>query len=60
MRLERLKIHNFRNLRDFEITFADALADADGAPRKIKSHTVIGQNGTGKSNLIEAIKRYAR
>jgi len=55
MRLERLKIQNFRNLRDFEIIFADALADADGAPRKIKSHAIIGQNGTGKSNLIEAI-----
>jgi len=28
MRLERLKIQNFRNLRDFEITFADTMADS--------------------------------
>ncbi|MEE4378168.1 MAG: AAA family ATPase [Candidatus Competibacteraceae bacterium] len=55
MQLERLKIQNFRNLRDLEITFADAIAVADGTQRKIKSHAVIGQNGTGKSNLIEAI-----
>ncbi|MFO7641523.1 MAG: AAA family ATPase [Candidatus Competibacteraceae bacterium] len=55
MQLERLKIQNSRNLRDFEITFADTITDADGAQRKIKSHAVIGQNGAGKSNMIEAI-----
>lgn len=31
------------------------MANADGFERKFKSHAVIGQNGTGKSNLLEAI-----
>ena len=55
MQLERLKIQNFRNLRDFEITFTGKATDADGSERPFKSHAVIGQNGTGKSNMIEAI-----
>lgn len=55
MQLQRLKIQNFRNLRDFEITFISSATDADGAVRKFKSHAVIGQNGSGKSNMIEAI-----
>ena len=55
MQLERLKIQNFRNLRDFEITFIGKATDADGSERPFKSHAVIGQNGTGKSNMIEAI-----
>lgn len=55
MRLERLKIQNFRNLRDFEITFTRSALDADGQECEFKSHAVIGPNGSGKSNLIEAI-----
>lgn len=55
MQLERLKIQNFRNLRDFEITFTGKATGADGAERPFKSHAVIGQNGSGKSNMIEAI-----
>lgn len=55
MQLERLKIQNFRNLRDFEITFTGKATDADGIGRQFKSHAVIGQNGSGKSNMIEAI-----
>ncbi|MES2922105.1 MAG: AAA family ATPase [Verrucomicrobiota bacterium] len=55
MKLERLKIQNFRNLRDFEITFTGSATDADGTERVFKSHAVIGQNGSGKSNMIEAI-----
>jgi predicted ATPase len=55
MQLERLQIRDFRNLRDFEITFTDAATDADGTEREVKSHAVIGQNGSGKSNMIEAI-----
>lgn len=54
MHLQRLKIPNFRNLRDFEITFA-ANADVNGESRRLRSHAVIGQNGSGKSNMIEAI-----
>jgi predicted ATPase len=55
MHLQRLKIREFRNLRDFEITFTAAAKDADGVARDFKSHAVIGQNGSGKSNMIEAI-----
>jgi len=45
MRLQRLKIEKFKNLRDFEITF-----DQD-SPYTV----LVGQNGSGKSNLFEAI-----
>jgi len=55
MHLSRLKISEFRNLRDFEISFSAAANDADGVTRDFKSHAVIGQNGSGKSNMIEAI-----
>ena len=55
MHLQRLKIREFRNLRDFEISFTATAKDADGVARDFKSHAVIGQNGSGKSNMIEAI-----
>ncbi|MCU7882749.1 MAG: AAA family ATPase [Candidatus Thiodiazotropha sp. (ex Lucinoma annulata)] len=55
MQLERLRIKNFRNLRDFEITFTGSANDTDGTEREFKSHAVIGQNGSGKSNMIEAV-----
>ena len=55
MHLSRLKIREFRNLREFEITFTASSKDADGVAREFKSHAVIGQNGSGKSNMIEAI-----
>ena len=55
MHLQRLKIRDFRNLRNFEITFTSSAQDADGVARDFKSHAVIGQNGSGKSNMIEAI-----
>jgi predicted ATPase len=55
MHLSRLFIRSFRNLRDFEITFTPSAKDADGVIREFKSHAVIGQNGSGKSNMIEAI-----
>jgi len=55
MRIERLKISAFRNLREFEIRFAESTTDVDGQPRTLKSHAVIGVNGSGKSNMIEAI-----
>lgn len=45
MRLDRLTIPNYRNLRAFEIDFDES-----------QSTTVLlGKNGSGKSNLIEAI-----
>lgn len=60
MQLRHLAIPHFRNLRDVVIDFAAQLspmpgAAADAAPKAIRSHALIGQNGTGKSNLIEAL-----
>lgn len=55
MHIQRLKIREFRNLRDFEISFTASSKDLEGAARDFKSHAVIGQNGSGKSNMIEAI-----
>lgn len=59
MQLLRIRIPSFRNLRDFDITFETHLAtltgEPDGLPKPIRSHALIGQNGTGKSNLMEAM-----
>jgi len=45
MRLDRLSIPNYRNLRSFAIDFDES------QPTTV----LLGRNGTGKSNLIEAI-----
>jgi len=45
MRIDRLWIDHFKNLKNIEIDFDD----------KCLTTVVIGENGTGKSNLIEAI-----
>lgn len=60
MQLLRIRIPDFRNLRDLDIVFETHLqpiasAPADALPKPIRSHALIGQNGTGKSNLIEAL-----
>lgn len=59
MQLRYLAIPRFRNLRDAKLTFATQLEATPGRPdetaRPIRSHALIGQNGTGKSNLIEAL-----
>jgi predicted ATPase len=60
MQLRRLAIPQFRNLRGVAIDFATQLEPAPGAtavtaPKPIRSHALIGQNGVGKSNLIEAL-----
>lgn len=60
MQLQRIRIPAFRNLRDLDISFDSHLAPTAGAPvdtlpKRIRSHALIGQNGTGKSNLIEAL-----
>ena len=60
MQLLRIRIPSFRNLRGLDIAFethlqAVASAPADAQPKPIRSHALIGQNGTGKSNLIEAL-----
>lgn len=43
MRIKSLRLNNFRNFEDINISFADRL------------NVFIGQNGQGKSNLLEAI-----
>ncbi|MEF8710066.1 MAG: AAA family ATPase [Candidatus Accumulibacter propinquus] len=58
--MQRIRIPAFRNLRDLDIAFDSHLqpaagAAADAPPKPIRSHALIGQNGTGKSNLIEAL-----
>lgn len=59
MQLKHLAIPDFRNLREVLIDFATQLeATLQGtasAPKSIRSHALIGQNGVGKSNLIEAL-----
>jgi predicted ATPase len=57
MHLQRIKIGSFKNLKDIEIAFSEFFEPSavDKAAKPIRSHAVIGQNGTGKSNLIEAI-----
>ncbi|PQZ54059.1 AAA family ATPase [Achromobacter sp. MYb9] len=60
MQLRHLAIPNLRNLLGLVIDFATHLeprpgADSTAAPKAIRSHALIGQNGTGKSNLIEAL-----
>lgn len=60
MQLRHLAIPQFRNLRGVAIDFATQLEPAQGAspdssPKAIRSHALIGQNGVGKSNLIEAL-----
>ena len=60
MQLQLIRIPAFRNLRDLDIAFDSHLQPAAGAPanaprKPIRSHALIGQNGTGKSNLIEAL-----
>ena len=55
MFLRRLKIRDFRNLKDFEIGFLETAALPDGETKELKSHAIIGQNGSGKSNLLEVI-----
>lgn len=56
MQLQRIRIPAFRNLRDLDIAFETHFTAApDAPPKPIRSHALIGQNGTGKSNLIEAL-----
>lgn len=60
MQLRRIAIPQFRNLRGVAIDFATQLDAVPGgataaAPKSIRSHALIGENGVGKSNLIEAL-----
>ncbi|PSD44475.1 AAA family ATPase, partial [Stenotrophomonas maltophilia] len=60
MQLRHLAILDFRNLQSVAIDFATQLEPAPGdipatALKVVRSHVLIGQNGVGKSNLIEAL-----
>lgn len=56
MQLVRIQIAKFRNLRGLDIAFNQHFESSEGDEQKlIQSHALIGQNGTGKSNLIEAL-----
>ncbi|XLP07965.1 AAA family ATPase [Alteromonas marina] len=62
MQLKRLVLKAYRNLQGVDIKFAEkftpsskAGVDADKNTKRISSHALIGQNGTGKSNLMEAV-----
>ncbi len=59
MQLRYLAIPQFRNLRNLEVNFATEMvpgaSTTTSEPKSIRSHALIGQNGTGKSNLIEAL-----
>ena len=58
MHIQRLKIKEYRNLKDFQIRFTQSLESSNSSSdesRNFKSHAVIGQNATGKSNLLEAL-----
>jgi predicted ATPase len=60
MQLQRIRIGAFRNLSGLNILFDTHLSApndsvADTLLKPIRSHALIGQNGTGKSNLIEAL-----
>jgi predicted ATPase len=50
MRIDRLKLPRYKNLVDFEVDFDQSSA----------RQVVVGRNGVGKSNLLEAIVRIFR
>ena len=45
MRIDKLSITRFKNLGDFSVTFDEQSPTA----------VLVGRNGTGKSNLLEAL-----
>lgn len=60
MQLKRIWLKEYRNLCDVDIHFANHFEPVDNADtttelKTIRSHALIGQNGTGKSNLMEAL-----
>jgi predicted ATPase len=50
MRIDKLALTDFRNLVDFEVDFDES------SPRQV----IVGRNGVGKSNLLEALTRIFR
>ena len=45
MKLDRLQLHNYRNYKDFSVAFGSEVT------------IFIGKNGSGKTNMIKAIKQ---
>ena len=45
MKIDNLHLHNYRNYRDFSVDFGS------------KATIFIGKNGSGKTNMIKAIKQ---
>ena len=43
LRLENIKVQNFRNHKDIVLSFSDGF------------NTIVGNNGAGKTSLLEAI-----
>lgn len=50
MRIDRLRLPRYRNLVDFEVNFH----------QQSERQVIVGRNGVGKSNLLEAIVRIFR
>lgn len=44
MRIQSISLHNFRNHKDFQLDFAPGVT------------TIIGRNGRGKTNIVEAVQ----
>jgi predicted ATPase/uncharacterized protein YnzC (UPF0291/DUF896 family) len=60
MQLKRIWLKEYRNLCAVDIRFPEHFESIDklnttDEPQTIRSHALIGQNGTGKSNLMEAL-----
>ncbi len=63
MKLEDLWLDEFKNLRDFHVSFAPLHPADEGkdrkreplSPEEDRFRVVLGQNGSGKSNLLEAL-----
>jgi len=47
MRIEKIKLKNYRQYRDVEISFKQTSEN--------DLHIIVGKNGTGKTNLLNAI-----
>ena len=50
MRIDKLHLNSFKNLSDFDIDFDET------SPKQV----LVGRNGVGKSNVLEAITRIFR
>lgn len=56
MRIDRLRVKNFRGFEEAEFEFAAHIED-DGSSSNGSFHVFIGDNATGKTALLEALSR---